>query len=105
MASGRTAAVPDNSAPFPGRNVCINCSKPRVEIIDPLSHTVFRARKGYYRSSTEEAISAVHTAPMAMIAAEHTAQLNMAQEKDVFSKAERMNFYSKTLILEWTKEP
>lgn len=74
--------------PFPGRNVCTNCGKPRIEIIDPLTHTVFRARKGYYRSSTEEAISALHTAPMAMIAAEHTAQLNMAQEKDVFSKAE-----------------
>jgi ATP-dependent helicase YprA (DUF1998 family) len=74
--------------PFPGRNVCTNCGKSRIEIIDPLTHTVFRARKGYYRSSTEEAISAVHAAPMAMIAAEHTAQLNMAQEKDVFSKAE-----------------
>lgn len=74
--------------PFPGRNVCTNCGKPRIEIIDPFTHTVFRARKGYYRSSTEEAVSAVHTAPMAMIAAEHTAQLNMAQEKDVFSKAE-----------------
>jgi len=69
--------------PFPGRIVCINCGKPRIEIINPRIHTVFRARKGYYRSSTEEATSAVHTAPMAMIAAEHTAQLNMAQEKDV----------------------
>lgn len=74
--------------PFPSRNVCTNCGKPRIEIINPLTHTVFRARKGYYRSSTEEAISVVHAAPMAMIAAEHTAQLNMAQEKDVFSKAE-----------------
>lgn len=74
--------------PFPGRVVCTNCGKSRIEIIDPLTNTVFRARKGYYRSSTEEAISAVHAAPMAMIASEHTAQLNMAQEKDVFSKAE-----------------
>ncbi|MEK6407047.1 MAG: DEAD/DEAH box helicase [Acidobacteriota bacterium] len=74
--------------PFPGRIVCTNCGRPRIEIINPLAHTVFRARKGYYRSSTEEAISVVHAAPMAMIAAEHTAQLNMAQEKDVFSKAE-----------------
>lgn len=74
--------------PFPGRNVCTNCGKSRIEIINPLTHPVFRARKGYYRSSTEEAISAVRAAPMAMIAAEHTAQLNMAQEKDVFSKAE-----------------
>jgi ATP-dependent helicase YprA (DUF1998 family) len=74
--------------PFPGRIVCTNCGKPRVEIINPLTNTVFRARKGYYRSSTEKAISAARTAPMAMIAAEHTAQLNMAQEKDVFSKAE-----------------
>lgn len=74
--------------PFPGSNLCINCGKPRTEPIDPLTHTVFRARKGYYRSSSEEAISATHAAPMAMIAAEHTAQLNTAQEKDVFSKAE-----------------
>jgi len=74
--------------PFPGSNLCINCGKPRIELIDPLTHTVFRARKGYYRSSSEEAISATHAAPMAMIAAEHTAQLNTAQEKDVFSKAE-----------------
>src|SRR5207248_1382593 len=48
---------------------------------------VFRARKGYYRASTEEAINSIST-PLAMIAAEHTAQLNTAQEKDIFSKAE-----------------
>jgi hypothetical protein len=74
--------------PFPGLSVCINCRKPRVQAIDPQTDTVFRARKGYYRSSSEEAMSASQAPPMAMIAAEHTAQLNTAQEQDVFSKAE-----------------
>ena len=46
------------------------------------------ARKGYYRSSTIEARRAPPTPPMALIAAEHTAQLNTAQAEEVFSKAE-----------------
>lgn len=73
--------------PFPGLNVCVNCGKPRLQSIDPFRDAVFRARKGYYRVSTEEAINSIST-PLAMIAAEHTAQLNTAQEKDIFSKAE-----------------
>jgi len=74
--------------PFSGLSICINCRKPKLQLIDPLNDTIFRARKGYYRSSSEEAMSARQAPPMAMIAAEHTAQLNTAQEKDVFSKAE-----------------
>jgi ATP-dependent helicase YprA (DUF1998 family) len=73
--------------PFPGRNTCVNCAKPRLQSIDPLRDVVFRARKGYYRASTEQALGS-NVTPLAMIAAEHTAQLNMAQEKDIFSKAE-----------------
>jgi ATP-dependent helicase YprA (DUF1998 family) len=73
--------------PFPGRVECQFCKRPRVVKIDPYADPVFRARKGYYRSSTEQALNLL-TAPMAMIAAEHTAQLSAAQAKDVFSKAE-----------------
>jgi len=49
---------------------------------------VFVARKGYYRASTVEALSTPPKPPMALIAAEHTAQLNVAQSDQVFSKAE-----------------
>ncbi len=74
--------------PFPGRNVCVNCTKSGVVRIDPDTDPVFRARKGYYRSSTEQALSSPPNLPVSIIAAEHTAQLNTAQETDVFSKAE-----------------
>jgi hypothetical protein len=74
--------------PFPGRPVCVNCSQPTATPIDPDSDAVFVARKGYYRASTIEALRTPPTAPMALIAAEHTAQLNTAQAAQVFSKAE-----------------
>jgi ATP-dependent helicase YprA (DUF1998 family) len=74
--------------PFPGRDVCVNCTKSGVVGIDPDTNPVFRARKGYYRSSTEQALSSPPNPPVSIIAAEHTAQLNTAQEADVFSKAE-----------------
>lgn len=74
--------------PFPNSDMCVNCGKMAVIRIDPQTDLVFRARKGYYRSSTEQALSSPSSPPVAIIAAEHTAQLNMAQETDVFSKAE-----------------
>lgn len=74
--------------PFPQRTFCINCSRDSVHIIDPNSDPVFSARKGYYRSTTVAAMSDPPMPPMSLIAAEHTAQLNAAQAKDVFSKAE-----------------
>ena len=74
--------------PFPQRTFCINCSRDTVHIIDPNSDAVFLARKGYYRSTTVAAMSDPPTPPVSLIAAEHTAQLNAAQAKDVFSKAE-----------------
>ena len=46
------------------------------------------ARKGYYRASTIDALKHPPTPPIALIAAEHTAQLNTAQAEEVFSKAE-----------------
>ncbi len=74
--------------PFPGRTPCINCGQDTATPIDPDSDPVFAARKGYYRASTLDALRIPPTFPMALIAAEHTAQLNTAQADEVFSKAE-----------------
>jgi ATP-dependent helicase YprA (DUF1998 family) len=74
--------------PFPNRKTCINCGQETAKVIDPNSDTVFVARKGYYRTSTIDALRTPARPPMALIAAEHTAQLNAAQSADVFSKAE-----------------
>lgn len=74
--------------PFPGRPVCINCGQMTAAPIDPDKDPVFLARKGYYRASTIEALRTPPHSPMALIAAEHTAQLNTAQADEVFSKAE-----------------
>src|SRR5690606_19567469 len=48
----------------------------------------FLARKGFYRKPVTEALDEPPRQPMALIAAEHTAQLNAPQNEDVFSKAE-----------------
>ncbi|HET9215752.1 MAG TPA: DEAD/DEAH box helicase, partial [Terriglobia bacterium] len=74
--------------PFPGRTICVNCGQPTATPIDPDTDKVFVARKGYYRASTVEALKKPPSSPMALIAAEHTAQLNSAQAAEVFSKAE-----------------
>ncbi len=74
--------------PFPGIDRCVNCGAPRVRTLDPATDPVFKARKGYYRASTERALASPPETPMSIIAAEHTAQLNAAQSGAVFSKAE-----------------
>jgi hypothetical protein len=74
--------------PFPGRTTCVNCGQDTAAPIDPDKDPVFVARKGYYRASTIDALRQPPVAPMALIAAEHTAQLNTAQADEVFSKAE-----------------
>jgi ATP-dependent helicase YprA (DUF1998 family) len=74
--------------PFPDRATCVNCGKETATSIDPNSDPVFSARKGYYRASTLEVLKTPPQAPMALIAAEHTAQLNTAQADEVYSKAE-----------------
>ena len=73
---------------FPGLVTCVNCGQDAVEPIDPDQDPVFVARKGYYRASTVNALKDPPEPPMALIAAEHTAQLNTAQSAEVFSKAE-----------------
>ena len=74
--------------PFPGRLTCVNCGHDAALPIDPDKDPVFVARKGYYRGSTINSLKDPPEPPMALIAAEHTAQLNTAQSAEVFSKAE-----------------
>jgi ATP-dependent helicase YprA (DUF1998 family) len=74
--------------PFPGRTICVNCGQDTATPVDPDSDQVFTARKGYYRASTVDVLRAPPIRPIALIAAEHTAQLNVAQADEVFSKTE-----------------
>ena len=74
--------------PFPGTTRCVSCGADQVRVLDPEEDRVFKARKGYYRASAERALADPPEAPMSIIAAEHTAQLNAAQSDAVFSKAE-----------------
>lgn len=75
--------------PFPGTDRCVSCLQHHaVRVLDPNTDPVFRARKGYYRSSSVRALRTPPETPMNIIAAEHTAQLNAAQSDEVFSKAE-----------------
>lgn len=74
--------------PFPGRTTCISCGAERVRPLDPDTDDVFKARKGYYRSSSKRALATPPGEIMSIVAAEHTAQLNSSQSDDIFSKAE-----------------
>ena len=74
--------------PFPGSARCANCGREAAATIDPDTDPVFVARKGYYRASTRDALADPPRPPMALIAAEHTAQLNAALSDEVFSTAE-----------------
>ena len=76
--------------PLPGPAKCMVCGRPdTITPIDPDEDLVFAARKGYYRASSVRALGPEHEAPLALIAAEHTAQLNAAQADEVFSRAEQ----------------
>lgn len=85
---GYCQACRTTQRPFPGSTKCVNCGREQVTIIHPDQDPVFVARKGYYRNSAVGALADPPTKPMAIIAAEHTAQLNAAQSDEVFSTAE-----------------
>ena len=72
----------------PGLNHCLECGEASVRNMHPDTDLVFLARKGFYRKAVTEALTDPPRQPMALIAAEHTAQLNAPQNEDVFSKAE-----------------
>jgi ATP-dependent helicase YprA (DUF1998 family) len=74
--------------PLPGRpSLCSSCGQSRLRQIDPDADPVFAARKGYFRNASALALSHQRQ-PVALVAAEHTAQLNDAQADAVFSEAE-----------------
>ncbi len=74
--------------PVPGRaDLCTYCGQHAVTVVEPNTDPVFLARKGYYRRSTVLALQEGRS-PIALVAAEHTAQLNEAQADAVFSEAE-----------------
>jgi ATP-dependent helicase YprA (DUF1998 family) len=85
---GYCQACRTTQRPFAHSMRCINCGRDRVIPIDPGKDPVFTARKGYYRGSAARALADPPERPMAIIASEHTAQLNAAQSDEVFSKAE-----------------
>ena len=74
--------------PVPGLSHCLDCSGTDIRALAPDTDEIFLARKGYYRKTVTEALNEPPRQPMALIAAEHTAQLNAPQNEDVFSKAE-----------------
>ncbi|MCY4516194.1 MAG: DEAD/DEAH box helicase [Acidimicrobiaceae bacterium] len=87
---GYCQACRSTQRPHPGPAKCMVCGRPdTVTPIDPDEDLVFAARKGYYRASSVRALGPEHEAPLALIAAEHTAQLNAAQVDEVFSRAEQ----------------
>lgn len=87
---GYCQACRSTQRPFPGSSRCAVCCRAEsVRAIDPNTDPVFTARKGYYRASSLRALAPTPEAPMALIAAEHTAQLNAAQADEVFSRAEQ----------------
>jgi ATP-dependent helicase YprA (DUF1998 family) len=75
--------------PVPGVTHCLDCDSDAITALDPVSDPVFLARKGYYRMPVMAAFEDPPQEPMAIIAAEHTAQLNAPQNEDIFSQAEK----------------
>ena len=67
---------------------CLDCGSNDIEPLNPDRDPVFLARKGFYRNPVTNALSDPPKPPLALVAAEHTAQLNAPQNEDVFSKAE-----------------
>ena len=67
---------------------CLDCGSTEIGPMDPGRDSVFLARKGFYRNPVTNALSDPPKPPLALVAAEHTAQLNAPQNEDVFSKAE-----------------
>jgi ATP-dependent helicase YprA (DUF1998 family) len=84
----RCASCKSVHRPVPGIARCLDCDSHAITELDPDSDPVFLARKGFYRKPVMEALGDPPRQPMALIAAEHTAQLNAPQNEDVFSKAE-----------------
>jgi ATP-dependent helicase YprA (DUF1998 family) len=75
--------------PVAGLSDCSECGSEELITFDPDRDHYFIGRKGFYRRPIIDALNDQTNAPWALIAAEHTAQLNAAQHEEVFSKGER----------------
>lgn len=80
---------------------CLDCGSDEIAALNPIEDQVFQARKGYYRNPVIKALADPEAKPMAIIAAEHTAQLNAPQSEDVFSKAEENELLFQDVELAW----
>jgi ATP-dependent helicase YprA (DUF1998 family) len=89
--------------PVSGISHCLDCGSEQVSGLDPDLDPVFVARKGFYRKPVMEALGDPPRRPMALIAAEHTAQLNAPQNEDVFSKAEENELLFQDIALSATR--
>lgn len=88
--------------PIPGVERCLDCASTFVSILQPDIDPVFQARKGFYRNPVVAVLENPkdpERRPMALIAAEHTAQLNAPQNEDVFSKAEENELLFQDIML------
>ncbi|SFN52730.1 DEAD/DEAH box helicase [Dokdonella immobilis] len=80
--------------------VCLKCKSPQVAAFDPDTDEYFQRRKGFYRRPIMAALRGdLDASPLALIAAEHTAQLNAAEPEDVFSKGERNELLFQDVIV------
>lgn len=87
--------------PVSGISHCLDCGSGNVIALNPDTDPVFLARKGYYRKPAVAALATPPEQPMALIAAEHTAQLNAPQNEDIFSKAEENELLFQDVELAW----
>lgn len=87
--------------PVSGIAHCLDCGNGELVVLDPATDPVFLARKGYYRKPAIAALADPPEKPMALIAAEHTAQLNAPQNEDIFSKAEENELLFQDVELVW----
>jgi ATP-dependent helicase YprA (DUF1998 family) len=88
--------------PIPGITKCLDCESLAIENLSPNEDKVFVARKGYYREGVNGIFSTPPVLPMALVAAEHTAQLNASQTDDVFSKAEQNELLFQDINIDWS---
>lgn len=91
--------------PVPRIPRCLDCGSTEINALDPESDPGFVARKGYYRAPVATVLRDPTEPPMAIIAAEHTAQLNAPQSEDVFSKAEENELLFQDVELTWIDRP
>lgn len=87
--------------PITSVNRCLDCGNLSVDVLNPKDNAVFLARKGYYRGPVDGIFSDPPIVPMALVSAEHTAQLNSPQSDDVFSQAEVNELLFQDINLEW----